>query len=94
MDEGHRELDWEGCDHRKPKDGQERSRGFLTGEAEMKERRDRERRPAASLRILWKWEFPVHWEQEDLCFGGSWWWPLWTDATDGHEPRGCCIHLQ
>lgn len=38
------------------------------------------------MRILWKWEFPAHWEQEDLCFGGSWWWPLWTDATEGREP--------
>lgn len=52
-------------DHRKPKDGQERNRGFLTGEAETKKRRDRRRRPAASLRILWKLEFPAHWEQED-----------------------------
>lgn len=82
------------CDHRKPKDGQERSRGFLTGEAEKKESKGRRRQAAASLGILWEWGLQAYWEQEDLCFVRILVVraPLWTDAAEGREPRGCCIH--
>lgn len=55
-------------DHRKPKDGQEKSRGCLTGEAEKKESRGRRMQAAASLGILWEWGFQAYWEREDLCF--------------------------